>query len=602
VTLSVCCLTADPGPQVRELLAQVRPVADEIVVAADRRVPERWLSEYGAFADRVDRLEVVNVHRNLQWLHERCAGDWILRLDGDEVPSAALLEQLPELARARDVLHYAIPRRWLYPEEDHWLEELPWWPDYQLRLVHNDGLLRFPGVLHSGPVPVRPTRYLDAPLYHLALLAQSRSRRPDASIRHEELDDSRQAPGGGSLMERFYRPELHAAKRPASVPPADRAAIARLLRPPPVPPTQKPVPAHDVPREEAEKCWAERPIPSSAYRARIEPFEPRYRMDLCEERQLFFRVTNRGSERWPWDPDLNPMIRAAYRWCLPGGRYFVTEGMRTAFPCEVQPGDAVILPLHVRAPGRAGRYLLEVDVVHEHVRWFGTALRVPVDVARPGESPPRRRRRLRLGPRRRGPRGPIPRVLHRIWLGDAPVPAEAVNFAEGWARHHPGWESRWWGDDDLRALVPAEAIARARSHSERSNLLRYEILRRHGGVYVDTDVESLRPIDPLLDGASAFAGWEGPESVGTAILGAVPGHPLFEDAAREALPNAGLGANSPEATGPRFFTLVVADHRNVRLFDSKLFYPFNWEELNRRGESFPEAYAVHHWRLSWALP
>jgi hypothetical protein len=577
-------------------LGQVRAVADEIVVAADRRVPDEWLAEYAVHADRLERLEVVDVERNAAWLHEICSGDWVLRLDGDEVPSAALVERLPALVSARDVVHYAIPRRWLHPDAGHWLEELPWWPDYQLRLVRNDGLLRFPGVVHTGPVPVRPARYLDTPIYHVALVPEARAARPDESVRHDELDVGRGAPGGGPLTERFYRPDRHATRRPARVPRADREAIASALRARPGPGAPGRPAARDVPPEEPLSSWAEREVQPSAYEARIEPWEPRYRMEVCEERQLFFRVTNRGSERWSWDPDLKPWIRAAYRWRLQNGRLFVTEGMRTAFPCQVRPGDSVILPLHVRAPGRAGRYVLEVDLVHEHTRWFENALRVKVDIGDPARRRPRRFRRARA------PRGPIPRVIHRIWLGDAPLPPEFAEFAEGWERLHPGWESRWWHDDDLARLIPADAIERARSHSERSNLLRFEILRRHGGVYLDTDVECLRPIDALLDGASAFAGWEGPESIGTAILGSVPGHPLFEDAAREAQQNAGRGVNSPEATGPRFFTLVAASHRNVRLFDRKFFYPYAWDELHRRGETFPDAYAVHHWRLSWALP
>ena len=380
MTLSVCCLTADPGPQVRELLAQVRPVADEIVVAADRRVPDKWLAEYAAVADRLERLDVHVLERHIAWLHARCEGDWILRLDGDEVVSTALLEQLPDLVRARDVVHYAIPRRWLYPDEDHWLEELPWWPDYQLRLVRNDGLLRFPGLLHTGPVPVRPARYLDAPIYHLALLARARSARPAATLRHEVLEAEQQAPGGGSIGETYYRPEEHSTRPPAPVPDVDGAAIAGHLGARPKASATR-LQAREVPRDEPEGKWAGRQVCRSAYRALIQPFEPSYRMSPREERQLFFRVTNRGTERWHWDPELQPQIRAAYRWRQPDRGAFVGEGGRTAFPCEVAPGDRVILPLHVRAPDRTGRYLLEVDLIHEQVRWFGEALRVPVEVA-----------------------------------------------------------------------------------------------------------------------------------------------------------------------------------------------------------------------------
>ena len=41
----------------------------------------------------------------------------------------------------------------------------------------------------------------------------------------------------------------------------------------------------------------------------------------------------------------------------------------------------------------------------------------------------------------------------------------------------------------------------------RSDLARYDILWRYGGVYVDCDLEALRPIDDLLD-VPGFAGWE----------------------------------------------------------------------------------------------
>ena len=44
------------------------------------------------------------------------------------------------------------------------------------------------------------------------------------------------------------------------------------------------------------------------------------------------------------------------------------------------PGSTVDVPVHVRAPERPGRYRLSIDLVHEHVRWFGCALEWPVDV------------------------------------------------------------------------------------------------------------------------------------------------------------------------------------------------------------------------------
>jgi mannosyltransferase OCH1-like enzyme len=189
----------------------------------------------------------------------------------------------------------------------------------------------------------------------------------------------------------------------------------------------------------------------------------------------------------------------------------------------------------------------------------------------------------------------IPRTIHRIWLGDAEMPEEHRHWGEGWAVHHPGWEVKTWGNEEYERLVPAAARGRARQWSEASDLLRYEILAREGGVYVDTDVECRRPLEELLEGITAFAAWEAPQRVGTSVLGAVPRHPAFAEAAREARETVGLGPDSAFSTGPGFLTVVLADYPDVTLFDSSLFYPYGWDEPRPPDDAFDGAYAVHHW-------
>jgi mannosyltransferase OCH1-like enzyme len=119
-------------------------------------------------------------------------------------------------------------------------------------------------------------------------------------------------------------------------------------------------------------------------------------------------------------------------------------------------------------------------------------------------------------------------------------------------------------------------------------------------VYVDTDVECRRPLDPLIARAEAFAGWETEHRLGTAVLGAAPGAAAFEELARFALLTPPLSMNSIESSGPGLFTLVAADHPGVTRFDSEVFYPYRWDERHRREEPFPDSYAVHHWALSWS--
>jgi hypothetical protein len=332
--------------------------------------------------------------------------------------------------------------------------------------------------------------------------------------------------------------------------------------------------------------------------APVVALEPSVRMWTGQRRALSVRVHN--NEQRAWSSEADPPIRASCRWLTAAGVPVVTDGPRTPLPHSLAPGESAGLGLDVAAPVLPGRYRLQLAMVEEGVRWLEPASDVTVEVRGPPLAAVRRRL-WRLGPPP-GAGGPIPRVLHRVWLGERPLPDAARKFGEGWRHHHPGWQMRLWGDGEARRLLPARVLRRCRSASERSNLVRYEVLRRHGGVYVDTDVECRRPLDALLEGVEAFAGWAVPHRIETAVLGAVPGHPTFALAAREARLTVGLSFDSVEANGPGLLTLVCAERPLPTLFGPATLYPYRWDERGRRDDPFPEAYAVHHWDLSWKDP
>ncbi len=189
----------------------------------------------------------------------------------------------------------------------------------------------------------------------------------------------------------------------------------------------------------------------------------------------------------------------------------------------------------------------------------------------------------------------IPRSFHRIWIGGADMPEDFVAWGESWLELNPGWTMRTWTEDDLPELLDEpdarEAFERGRHFSEKSDLLRYELVWRHGGIYVDTDFECLKPIEALLDGVTAFAAAMKGEQVNTAIFGAVPGHPALERLRLEVRPRVGVG-HTKHATATHFFTSVVTAFPDVRIFPGELFYPPPEGDLS-------EAYGVHRAQLSW---
>lgn len=185
----------------------------------------------------------------------------------------------------------------------------------------------------------------------------------------------------------------------------------------------------------------------------------------------------------------------------------------------------------------------------------------------------------------------IPRVFHRIWLGGEAVPEEFERYGESWREHHPSWEMREWTEESLPDGMRPEAYELDRNTAERADLIRYEILLRHGGVYVDMDFECLRPVGDLLEDADLVVGHVSRETLGNAIIGVTPGHPAMDRAVREARP-AAIGAVDKDGTGPGFLTALLADFPDARRIDVELLYPQGSDDL-------AAAYAVHHEARTW---
>ncbi len=199
----------------------------------------------------------------------------------------------------------------------------------------------------------------------------------------------------------------------------------------------------------------------------------------------------------------------------------------------------------------------------------------------------------------------IPKTFHRIWMGDRPIPPAEEAYGESWVRLNPGWTDRLWTDADLPTLQNQAEFDRSPNFSQKSDFVRYEVVQRHGGVYLDTDFECLKPIAPLFEGADAFLVREDSVNFASAIFGAVKGHPML-DAIIEALPASAAahrGGPSNEATGPQFLTGVLRARpellEGVAIIEPELFFPYPWDRPDLRDGPFPGAYGAHHWARSW---
>lgn len=197
----------------------------------------------------------------------------------------------------------------------------------------------------------------------------------------------------------------------------------------------------------------------------------------------------------------------------------------------------------------------------------------------------------------------IPKIIHQIWF-KPPLPERYEKFRQTWIKHHPGWEYRLWTNANLPGMANRHIFDQLTNYGGRADLLRYELLYWFGGWYADLDTECFQPIDALLENQDLALVYEDPPPgsglIANCFMGAAPHHAYLRKLLT-ALPFSAFRKDWPivGATGPGFMTHHAKEMGIKPNLPHAQFLPFSWNEKHRSGESFPGAYAVHHWDMGW---
>lgn len=110
----------------------------------------------------------------------------------------------------------------------------------------------------------------------------------------------------------------------------------------------------------------------------------------------------------------------------------------------------------------------------------------------------------------------IPKIIHYCWFGRNPLPKSAVKCIESWRKFFPDYEIKEWNEDNFDVnIIPYTAEAyKAKKYAYVSDYARFWILYQYGGIYFDTDVEVIRPMDDII-AAGNFMGMERDSNCGT---------------------------------------------------------------------------------------
>jgi len=153
-------------------------------------------------------------------------------------------------------------------------------------------------------------------------------------------------------------------------------------------------------------------------------------------------------------------------------------------------------------------------------------------------------------------KGRIPKTLHFVHLSPGirpdqePIPDSIRQTIAEWNMLHPGWEIHIWDNAAVREEFPdiLSVLAQIETIAWAADLLWYHLLEHFGGIYLDTDIVTLRPLEQFLIHA-AFTICEEPfqdykqyspnnvsmpqeqcEIACNAVIGAKPHHPALQNA------------------------------------------------------------------------
>ena len=169
----------------------------------------------------------------------------------------------------------------------------------------------------------------------------------------------------------------------------------------------------------------------------------------------------------------------------------------------------------------------------------------------------------------------IPKVIHYCWFGRNPKPASVKRCIESWKKYCPDYKIIEWTEDnfDIERNLYCKQAYDAKKWAFATDYARLWIIYQYGGLYLDTDVEIIRPWDTLLT-HECFIGRQPGFQVNTgAGFGAVAGHPVIKRILDDY-------ENIPFIKSDGEMDLWTCPHRNSQwLFDHGMRHDDSYQEV-----------------------
>ena len=209
----------------------------------------------------------------------------------------------------------------------------------------------------------------------------------------------------------------------------------------------------------------------------------------------------------------------------------------------------------------------------------------------------------------------IPKIIHQIWIGPKKFPIKYKKWRNSWQLLNPDWDYIFWDNNRIKELeiTDLKVYKESKNYGFKSDLLRYEILRKYGGLYADTDFECLQKLPEFLLNYNfvSSTGYNFKPEIYNGMMLAQPNSPIIINFLNNIKSNKKINKmNVFDSSGAVLLTKLYFDLKDneknkIMILPSNFFYPFpNFlldKNINVKEFINKDSIGIHHWERSWFM-
>lgn len=203
----------------------------------------------------------------------------------------------------------------------------------------------------------------------------------------------------------------------------------------------------------------------------------------------------------------------------------------------------------------------------------------------------------------------IPKIIHYVWFGHGKMSPLMLKCIRSWKKYCPDYEIMEWNEDnfDVNSTAWTLQAYAAGKYAFVADYVRLYALQKYGGIYMDTDQELVKSLDPFLK-STMFLGFMDTQ-ISAGLIGASANSKILSECLDYYKYRQFLVDGQPDLTpNTRWMTALLETHGllikdefqkvgDADIYPRTYFCPTNCDSIHKFIS--PKTVAIHHWAMTW---